>query len=108
MRPEAQMSLYDSPFVSKVVCEARFAEKFVELFSVSGNAGADVRDAVFDVVLPPSFSCRRAPDRTNERVRVLERSGLGDVEPVEEPVPHQVEVRRYRRAGFAVDRSKLV
>ena len=66
----------------------------------------DLGDPLFGVRGRRAARLDRGADRPDQDVRQLQRIAPADVEPVEEPVPDEVEVRGGRRSGVAVERAQ--
>ncbi len=92
----------NTPFIADLVGEPCLLKEIVELVPVFlGHLGANVGDLVLVGRPVGRMAVERNTHRSEQRVGQLERVATGDVETVDKPVPHEVEVRRHRRADLA-------
>ena len=97
----------DAALVADPVHQQRLGDQLVELGSVLlGDLLADLGDAGIRVGGLSTLTLHRGAHRPQEHIGQLEGVATGDVEAVEEPVPHEVEVARHRGPDVAAERAQ--
>ena len=97
----------DAALVAEPVHQPRLAQQLVELRSMLlGHLRTDLGDPLVGVRRRRAACLDRGADRPDQDVRQLQRIAPADVEPVEQAVSDEVEVRGGCRSGVAVERAQ--